>query len=203
MEALSALTIGNNVLRARVRGSQERLVAAIATAQAGCTPGTRGWRLRAFVLLLRFSGMRISNVVNLSAERFVGKRLFLCTKTGVPVHIVISLAVAHSHVGNVLQAQGKLGEAQAEFEEFLTTSRRLAELDPSNARWQREFAVACVKIARLESKVGTHTAALALYGEASRIFDALVKSGPGFVQWAKEKELVDSELALCRATKYE
>ena len=90
MEALSALTIGNNVLRARVRGSQERLVAAIATAQAGCTPGTRGWRLRAFVLLLRFSGMRISNVVNLSAERFVGKRLFLYTKTGVPVRIVIS-----------------------------------------------------------------------------------------------------------------
>jgi integrase/recombinase XerD len=47
-------------------------------------------RLRAFVLLLRYSGMRISDVVNLSAERFVGKRLFLYTqKTGVPVHVVI------------------------------------------------------------------------------------------------------------------
>jgi integrase/recombinase XerD len=47
-------------------------------------------RLRAFVLLLRYSGMRISDVVSLSAERFVGKRLFLYTqKTGVPVHIVI------------------------------------------------------------------------------------------------------------------
>jgi integrase/recombinase XerD len=47
-------------------------------------------RLRAFVLLLRYSGMRISDVVNLSAERFVGKRLFLYTqKTGVPVHIVV------------------------------------------------------------------------------------------------------------------
>jgi site-specific recombinase XerD len=47
-------------------------------------------RLRAFVLLLRYSGMRISDVVNLAAERFVGNRLFLCTqKTGVPVHIVI------------------------------------------------------------------------------------------------------------------
>lgn len=46
--------------------------------------------LRAFVLLLRYSGMRISDVVNLSAERFVGKRLFLYTqKTGVPVHVVI------------------------------------------------------------------------------------------------------------------
>ena len=46
MEALSALTIGNNVQRARVRGAQEQLVAAIATAQAGCTPGIRGWALR-------------------------------------------------------------------------------------------------------------------------------------------------------------
>jgi len=32
MEALSTLTIGNNVLRVRVQGAQERLVAAIATA---------------------------------------------------------------------------------------------------------------------------------------------------------------------------
>jgi integrase len=47
-------------------------------------------RLRAFVLLLRYSGMRISDVVNLTTERFVGNRLFLYTqKTGVPVHIVI------------------------------------------------------------------------------------------------------------------
>jgi integrase len=47
-------------------------------------------RLRAFILLLRYSGMRISDVVNLSAERFVGNRLFLYTqKTGVPVHIVL------------------------------------------------------------------------------------------------------------------
>jgi len=47
-------------------------------------------RLRAFVLLLRYSGMRISDVVSLTAERFVGNRLFLYTaKTGVPVHIVV------------------------------------------------------------------------------------------------------------------
>ncbi len=47
-------------------------------------------RLRAFVLILRYSGMRISDVVNLTAERFVGNRLFLYTaKTGVPVHIVL------------------------------------------------------------------------------------------------------------------
>src|ERR1700674_456466 len=47
-------------------------------------------RLRALVLILRFSGMRISDVVNLTSERFVGNRLFLYTaKTGVTVQIVI------------------------------------------------------------------------------------------------------------------
>ena len=40
MEALSTLTIGNNVLRARVQGAQEQLVVAIVTGQAGCTPAT-------------------------------------------------------------------------------------------------------------------------------------------------------------------
>jgi hypothetical protein len=40
MEALSTLTIGNNVQLVRAQGAQERLVAAIATAQAGCTPTT-------------------------------------------------------------------------------------------------------------------------------------------------------------------
>ena len=40
MEALSTLTIGNNVMRVRVQGTQERPVAAVVTAQAGCTPAT-------------------------------------------------------------------------------------------------------------------------------------------------------------------
>jgi Flp pilus assembly protein TadD len=109
-----------------------------------------------------------------------------------------ALAVAHSRVGDALQAEGKLAEAQAEFGEYLAISRRLAELDPSNAGRERELAVACVKIARLGSEVGTHTVALVLYEEASRIFGTLVKSGSGFALWAKEKEIVDSELTLCR-----
>ena len=47
-------------------------------------------RLRAFVLLLRYTGMRINDVVGLSAKLFVGNRLFHYTqKTGVPVHVVI------------------------------------------------------------------------------------------------------------------
>lgn len=45
-------------------------------------------RLRAFVLLLRFSGMRIGDVVGCGVDRLADDRLFLYTqKTGVPVHL--------------------------------------------------------------------------------------------------------------------
>jgi tetratricopeptide (TPR) repeat protein len=108
------------------------------------------------------------------------------------------LAAAHDLIGNVLQKQGKLAEAQGEFEQSLAISRRLAELDPSNVSWQHQLAVECAMVARLGSKVGTHSTALVLYEEASRIFNSLVKSVPESAQWAKEKEVVDSELAICR-----
>ena len=43
-------------------------------------------RLRAFVVLLRYSGMRIGDTVQCGPTRVDGKRLFLYTqKTGVPV----------------------------------------------------------------------------------------------------------------------
>lgn len=47
-------------------------------------------RLKAFVLLLRYSGMRIGDAVRCAADRIVRNKLFLYTqKTGVPVHCVL------------------------------------------------------------------------------------------------------------------
>jgi integrase/recombinase XerD len=47
-------------------------------------------RMRALILLLRFSGLRISDAIKLSEEQITGSRLFLYTqKTGVPVHLVL------------------------------------------------------------------------------------------------------------------
>lgn len=47
-------------------------------------------RLKAFVLLLRYSGMRIGDCVKFSADYLSGNRLFLCTqKTSVPVRCVL------------------------------------------------------------------------------------------------------------------
>lgn len=47
-------------------------------------------RLNALVLLMRYSGMRISDSVTLSSDRVNGKKLFLYTqKTGVPVYTIL------------------------------------------------------------------------------------------------------------------
>jgi integrase/recombinase XerD len=52
-------------------------------------------RLRAFCLLLRFSGMRIGDAVSLRTERLDGSKLFLYTqKTGCPVHCILPDFVA-------------------------------------------------------------------------------------------------------------
>lgn len=49
-----------------------------------------GARIRALVLLLRYSGMRIGDAVSLSVDRLEGNRLFLYTaKSGTPVKVVL------------------------------------------------------------------------------------------------------------------
>jgi integrase/recombinase XerD len=51
-------------------------------------------RLKTLVLLMRYSGMRISDAVTLTTDRLDGNRLFLYTqKTGVPVHTVLPESV--------------------------------------------------------------------------------------------------------------
>lgn len=51
-------------------------------------------RLKTLVLLMRYSGLRISDAVTLTTDRLDGNRLFLYTqKTGVPVHTVLPESV--------------------------------------------------------------------------------------------------------------
>jgi hypothetical protein len=52
-------------------------------------------RLRAFVLVLRHSGMRLGDVATLSTDRVIGNKIQLYTqKTGVPVYCVLPQFVA-------------------------------------------------------------------------------------------------------------
>jgi integrase/recombinase XerD len=53
------------------------------------TGGPNALRLRAFVLVMRYSGLRIGDVTSLQPERLNENKLFLFTqKTGVPVYVV-------------------------------------------------------------------------------------------------------------------
>jgi tetratricopeptide (TPR) repeat protein len=111
-----------------------------------------------------------------------------------------NLAAAHSRVGGVLEAQGRLEDAQAAFEQDLTISRRLAEQDPSNADWQRGLALACLRVGRIAAAANLNEIRLPLYEESLRIFAELVKIAPNFVQWAENKKIVETELTALRAT---
>ncbi len=54
-------------------------------------------RLRAFVLLLRYSGLRIGDATQLEVRRLNGNKLLLHTqKTGVPVYCVLPDAVVEA-----------------------------------------------------------------------------------------------------------
>ena len=59
--------------------------------------------------------------------------------------------MSHAKVGDVLQAQGKLEAALAEFEQYLVISRRLVEQDPSNAVWQRDLELVYSRLAHANS----------------------------------------------------
>lgn len=80
----------------------ERILAACATYRSHNRHGKRSpARLRAFVLLLRYTGLRIGDAATLAAERLVGDAVLLYThKTGVPVYIPLP-----PHVAAELRAQ--------------------------------------------------------------------------------------------------
>lgn len=77
----------------------QRIIAAtkIYPDKAGKCGRDNAVRLRAFILLLRFSGMRIGDAVCLGAEMLDGNKLFLYTqKTGCPVYCVLPDFVAEA-----------------------------------------------------------------------------------------------------------
>jgi integrase len=74
------------------QGEMTRILTAVEhypdkTGRTGCDNAIR---LRAFILTLRYTGMRIGDVTSLSVDRVAGNRIFLYTaKTGTPVSCVL------------------------------------------------------------------------------------------------------------------
>ncbi|HNE41138.1 MAG TPA: hypothetical protein PKL62_13570, partial [Accumulibacter sp.] len=83
--------------------------------------------------------------------------------------------------------------------EALAISRRLADLDPGNATWQRDLAVSCVHIAGLEAARDKPQVPIALCEEASQILAALTATLPETHPWRSDKDNVDRWLAHYRA----
>ncbi|MDR3676509.1 MAG: tyrosine-type recombinase/integrase [Acidobacteriota bacterium] len=85
------------------------------------------WRMRALVLLLRYSGLRIQDAVTLARERVAGGKLFLYTaKTGTPVYLPLP--------DFVLEALGRAPISQRFF--FWTGS---SKPESATKNWQKSL----------------------------------------------------------------
>ena len=102
-------------------------------------------------------------------------------------------------LGHVCQTRGQRDAALRAFTEALAISRRLADLDPGNATWQRDLAVSCVHIAGLEAARDKPQVPIALCEEASQILAALTATLPETHPWRSDKDNVDLWLAHYRA----
>jgi integrase/recombinase XerD len=108
-------------------------------------------RLKAFVLLLRYSGMRIGDTVRCGVTRITGNKVFLYTqKTGVPVHSVLPDFVVRELEAAPKSSEGhffwtgksKLHSAIGKWQRRLQTLFMLAEVQGGHAhRFRDTFAV--------------------------------------------------------------
>jgi integrase/recombinase XerD len=108
-------------------------------------------RLKAFVLLLRYSGMRIGDAVKCGVDRINLNKLFLYTqKTGVPVHCVLPDFVIRELAAAPKSSEGyffwtgksKLHSAIGKWQRRLQTLFGLAEVQGAHAhRFRDTFAV--------------------------------------------------------------
>jgi len=108
-------------------------------------------RLKAFVLMLRYSGMRIGDCVKCNVERIDGNRLFLYTqKTGTPVRCILPDFVLRELEAAPKSSEGyyfwtgksKLHSAVGKWQRRLQTLFELAEVPAGHAHKFRDlFAV--------------------------------------------------------------
>ena len=108
-------------------------------------------RLKAFVLILRYSGMRIGDAVKMKVDRITGNKLFLYTqKTGVPVYCVLPDFVVRELEAAPRSSEGyffwtgasKLHSAIGKWQRRLQNLFALAEVQEGHAhRFRDTFAV--------------------------------------------------------------
>ena len=100
--------------------------------------------------------------------------------------VIIATGYTHGRVGEVLQAQGKLEEAQAAFAEYLAISRRLAKRDRNNPGWQRDLALAHGRVGEVLRAQGKLEKAQAASAEYLAISRRLAKRDPSNAGWQRD-----------------
>jgi hypothetical protein len=103
---------------------------------------------------------------------------------------------AHSLLGDVLQAKGRLEDALAAYREYLAIFQRLAATDPSNVGWQRDLALAHNKLGQAFQDIGDEKNAQSSYRSAVEAMEWAIAMSPGTVMWKQELRNLKSWLRL-------
>jgi tetratricopeptide (TPR) repeat protein len=97
-----------------------------------------------------------------------------------------ALALAFQEVGDVLRAQGRLGEALQSFREGIAITERLTKADPTNEGWQRHLAISHERVSELLTTQGDHTQAIKHLDDVVEIRTKLLKG----LSFDKAKKLI-------------
>ncbi len=104
------------------------------------------------------------------------------------------LSVSHNKVGDVLVAQGQLGEALRAYTASRTIREQLATQDSANAQWQRDLAVSYFKLgvtARSNNELAT---AMDYFMQARAISARLVERDPTNAVWKNDLAWVNQRI---------
>jgi len=94
-----------------------------------------------------------------------------------------------------LSAQGRLDEALSAYRACLSIFERLAASDGSNAGWQRDVAVTCLRIGAISEQMRDAADAGGWYAKAEPIIRRLTALDPTNAQWRSDQAYVEARLA--------
>jgi tetratricopeptide (TPR) repeat protein len=95
-------------------------------------------------------------------------------------------SVLHGQFGNVLMAEGQLGDARLEYEAASSIAQKLAQSEPRNADLQRDLLVSYNKIGDVEHAAGNLIAARQRYEASLAIAERLAEQEPDNAGWQRD-----------------
>jgi integrase/recombinase XerD len=148
-------------------------------------PKGRRAQVRAFVLLLRYSGLRIGDAVSLTRDKLRNAKLFLYTgKTGTPVyvplpeHVIEALSRVDDSSGRFFwSGNGILKSSVADWQRTLTRLFKLAGVKAHAHQFRHTFAVSL-----LQSGVSLETVSILLGHSSLKITEK------HYAPWVKSRQ---------------